>query len=140
MKRLTLNLDLEDNQAFDKEVEHIIKAKVKSITNDNLEGFIEEAAKRALDRTFENKQYSYTSRIGEMAVARVREVIESRVNYKVADYHIDDVVKNRVKQYMDANEDRITAIIEDKFEDKCNEVIEKVINKKVEEKIKSLLS
>ena len=140
MKRVALNIDLEDNQVFDKEVENIIKAKVKSITNDNLEGFIEEAAKRALDKTFQNKQYSYTSRIGEMAEDRVKKVIESRVDYKVADYHIDAVVKNRIQQYMDANENRITAIIEDKFEDKCNEVIEKVINKKVEEKIKSLLS
>ena len=50
MKRITLNMDLNENEAFDEQVSELIRAKVREIVRSECSTLIKEEAKNEVDR------------------------------------------------------------------------------------------
>lgn len=53
MKRVTLEIDLKENEIFEKEVEEAIRAKTREIVRNEYEGIIQEEASKEFKRIFD---------------------------------------------------------------------------------------
>lgn len=59
MKRVTLEIDLKENEIFEKEVEEAIRAKTREIVRNEYEGIIQEEASKEFKRIFDANTYGY---------------------------------------------------------------------------------
>ena len=132
MKRVTLEIDLKENEIFEKEVESVIRAKVREITRNEYDRIVQEEASKEFKRLFDADSYGYRDKLKDLikytAVRDIRMAIEEEDIVGLTKEKINDVVEYKVKYYSDIVDKR------------CKEVLENTISKTIEEKMKSLLN
>ena len=123
MKRVTLNIDLNENEIFEKEVVETIKAKIKEITRD----FIK------FDDTIQNeirkkiKGYSIESIVHQALYAVVRD--------ELAKMNLQQAIRNSVDEVLEIKLHNFTG----KADARCDEILTELINEKVQEKFRMLM-
>ena len=132
MKRVTLEIDLKENEIFEKEVEKVIRAKTREIVRGEYERIIQDEASKEVKRLFDANSYGYRDKLQDLvkqtAVRDIRTAIEEEDIVGLTKEKINEIVEYKVKYYSDIVDSR------------CKEVLEKTITKAVEEKMKSLLN
>lgn len=99
MKRLTINVDLEDNEVFDKEVKEIIIAQSKQIARESVENElrkeIERLVKNEVEKVAESNWYNPVRDrvVIEVSKKMIRELSISKED-------LDDVVGKKVTKYL----------------------------------------
>ena len=78
MKRISLNLDLDDNQIIDKEIEKLIQARVKQLTREVCEQQINEEFDRIVKQRVEQLKNPWSS-LSNNFRSRVTDEIEERL-------------------------------------------------------------
>lgn len=131
MKRLSIDIDLKDNEIFDKEVVGIVKAKVREIVRNDFSEIINDAVKAELNRTIAGVGYSYRgkleSELKRATLPKIREVIDDmNVNQLIAD-KVKELVEARMKWYVEESTRQ------------CKLTLNEIVTKEVTEKIKNLL-
>ena len=132
MKRVTLEIDLKENEIFEKEVEKVIRAKTREIIRGEYERIIQDEASKEVKRLFDANSYGYRDKLQDLvkqtAVRDIKMAIEEEDIVSLTKEKINEIVEYKVKYYSDIVDSR------------CKEVLEKTITKAVEEKMKSLLN
>lgn len=132
MKRVTLEIDLKENEIFEKEVEKVIRAKTREIIRGEYDRIIQDEASKEVKRLFDANSYGYRDKLQDLvkctAVRDIRMAIEEEDIVGLTKEKINEVIEYKVKYYSDIVDSR------------CKEVLEKTITKAVEEKMKSLLN
>ena len=132
MKRVTLEIDLKENEIFEKEVEKVIRAKTREIIRGEYERIIQDEASKEVKRLFDANSYGYRDKLKDLvkqtSVRDIRMAIEEEDIVGLTKEKINEIVEYKVKYYSDIVDSR------------CKEVLEKTITKAVEEKMKSLLN
>lgn len=132
MKRVTLEIDLKENEIFEKEVESVIRAKVREITRNEYDRIVQEEASKEFKRLFNADSNGYRDKLKDLikytAVRDIRMAIEEEDIVGLTKEKINEVVEYKVKYYSDIVDKR------------CKEVLENTISKTIEEKMKSLLN
>lgn len=131
MKRVNIDIDLKDNEIFDKEVTEIIKAKVREVVRNDFSEIIGEAVKAELNRLIDGVGYSYKGKLEyelkKVALPKVREVI--------ADMEVNQLISDKVNEIVEAKMNWY--VVESTRQ--CKLVLNEIVTKEVTEKIKSLL-
>lgn len=128
MKRMTLNIDLEDNELFEREIKEAIKAEVKNIVRSETKGFVTNEANKEVVRIIGSSEY-YTGVIRSSARKEVVEHIRSML----INNEMEDSIVKALTEVLDK------AVYSSKIERICNMVIEQRINKEVSNKLRELL-
>ena len=132
MKRVTLEIDLKENEIFEKEVEKVIRAKTREIIRGEYDRIIQDEASKEVKRLFDADSYGYRGKLLDLvkntAVRDIRMAIEKEDIVGLTKETINEVIEYKIKYYSDIVDSR------------CKEVLEKTITKAVEEKMKSLLN
>ena len=131
MKRLTLEIDLSENEIFDKEVTEAIRAKVREVVRNTCGEIIKEEADREVKRQLGEVGWDYYQGEIRKAVERVAysilEPIVRRVDF-------EEITKQTVDKRMD-----YTLSFYD-VEGKCEDVLKAKINDAVARKLKEILN
>lgn len=131
MKRVSLDIDLEENEAFDKEVQEIIRAKVRETVRKEYNILIQESALQEYRRIFDANTYGYRDRLEETvqncAITGIQEVLE--------ELNVPDLIKEKAIDIIDANMERY---LKD-AERRCKIAFDSIVTKQAEEQIKKIL-
>lgn len=131
MKRVKIDIDLKDNEIFDKEVTGIIKAKVREIVRNDFSDIIGEAVKEELNRLVNGTGYSYKgkleSELMRAALPKVRDVI--------ADMDVNQLISDKVNEIVEA---KMNWYVEESTR-QCKLTLSEIVTKEAAEKIKSVL-
>lgn len=132
MKRLTLNIDLAENEIFEKEVVEIIRAKAREIARNHQVCVIEEAVSTEIRRLFLNDCYgTYRNQL--------KKIVEGCIHTQIRDFlshePIDQIAKEELARQMNFIISRTTS----EAEEKCVSVLSKTINDEVMKKVNVIL-
>lgn len=132
MKRLTLNMDLEENEIFEKEVVEIIRAKAREIARNHQVCIIEEAVSAEIRRLFSNDCYGTYRR-------ELKKIVEGCIHTQIRDFlsheDIDQIAKEELARQMEFIISRTTS----EAEEKCVSVLNQTINNEVMKKVNDIL-
>lgn len=131
MKRVTLCIDLKENEAFEKEVEEIIRAKAREMARNEHSKLIEEEVRDEVRRLTESNSWGYRDKLKSI----VRELTREEMKKTISDLDVEKVTKECVN-------DRIEYIVSkttDEIEIKCKKALEDSISGAVQEKLSLLL-
>lgn len=132
MKRLTLNIDLKENEVFEKEVVEIIKAKAREIARNHQVCIIEEAVSTEIRRLFSNDCYgTYRNQLKKI----VEGCIHTQIRNFLSHEDIDKIAKEEFARQMDFIISRTTS----EAEEKCISVFNKTISDEVTKKVNDIL-
>lgn len=131
MKRVSIAIDLNDNEIFDTEVTKIINAKVREIVRNDFSDIVGEAVKAELNRLIEGNGYSYNgkleSELKKAALPKVREVI--------GDMNVNQLISDKVNELVEA---KMNWYVEESTR-QCKLTLNEIVTKEAAEKIKSVL-
>lgn len=132
MKRVTLEIDLKENEIFEREVEKAIRAKTREIVRGEYEKIIQEEASKEFKRIFDANSYGYRDRlkdaVREAATRDIKKAIEEQDIVGITKERIDEIVRYKVQYYSNT------------VDEKCKEVLKNKMTALVEEKLRSFLS
>ena len=126
MKRLTLQIDLNENEVFEKEVENAIKAKARELTRNKHSKMIEEEVQNEVKRLVDGNTWGYRDKLKSM----VREITREEMKKVISDVEVESIAKKCV-------EDRIDYIVSSttsEVERKCKMALENAISEAVQDK------
>lgn len=131
MKRVNLNIDLKENEVFDKEVQEIVRAKVRETVRNEYSMMIQDAASEEFKRLFDANTYGYRDKLNETvkkcAITGIKEVLEG--------LDIPDLIRKKAVEIMDAKMDYY---LQD-AEHRCKIAFDSIVTKQAEERIKKIL-
>ena len=130
MKRLTLEIDLSENEIFDEEVTKAIRAKVReAVINARIED-IDNEVQQEVERLFDGGSWGYREKLKNIVKSAVYSAIEEAV--KKLDFKgiIEQAVDNKMDVYMSRY----------KVTERCEEALNAKVHGAVEKKIKELLN
>lgn len=131
MKRVSIDIDLSDNEIFDKEVIGIIKSKVREVVRNDFSDIIGEAVKAELNRLIEGNGYSYKGKLEtelkRAALPKVREVI--------GDMNVNQLISDKVNELVEA---KMNWYVEESTR-QCKLTLNEIVTREAAEKIKSVL-
>lgn len=131
MKRVSIDIDLKDNEIFDREVSEIVKAKVREVVRNDFSNIIGEAVKMELNRIINGTGYSYNgkleSELKKAALPKVREVI--------GDMNVNQLISDKVNELVEA---KMNWYVEESTR-QCKLTLNEIVTKEAAEKIKSVL-
>lgn len=132
MKRLTLNIDLAENEIFEKEVVEIIRAKAREIARNHQVCIIEEAVSTEIRRLFSNDCFgTYRNQLKKIVEGCIHTQIRDFLNHEP----IDQIAKEELARQMDFIISRTTS----EAEEKCVSVLNKTISTEVMNKVNNIL-
>lgn len=131
MKRLTLEIDLSENEIFDEEVTKAVRAKVREVVRNTCSEIIKEEAEREVKRQLGEVGWDYYQGEIRNAVKSVAYYILEPIVKKI---DFEEIVKYTVDKRMD-----YTLSFYD-VEGKCEDVLKTKINDAVVRKLKELLN
>ena len=132
MKRVSLNIDLDDNEIFDKEVTNIIKGKIREIVRNDIQDLVKKEAADEIERLFNGNSWDYRNKLSNIVKDTVREEIKSVINHTDVHYIANKAVEE--------HSDYIIATTTTQVEKKCNQVLERTVNERVKEKLKDVFN
>lgn len=131
MKRMTLNIDLKENEVFEKEIEEIIRAKVRGVIRTEFGKVVGEESKKEVERLFKADTYGYRDKLKDLvksaASSDIRKAIEEQDIVGLTKEKISEIVEYKVNYYSDI------------VDEKCKKVLDAKITVAVEEKLKKIL-
>lgn len=131
MKRLTLEIDLSENEIFDEEVTKAVRAKVREVVRNTCSEIIKEEAEREVKRQLGEVGWDYYQGEIRNAVKNVAYYILEPIVKKI---DFEEIVKYTVDKRMD-----YTLSFYD-VEGKCEDVLKAKINDAVARKLKEILN
>lgn len=132
MKRMTLSIDLEDNELFDKEITKIIKAKVRTIAREEHDKIVQEEVIAEVKRLVESSEYLYRERLKNIVKLTVSETMTEVIK----GMDIDSITREIVNTKIDSKVTHYTSIVDQR----CKEVLETTINEQLKEKLTKIFS
>lgn len=132
MKRVTLEIDLKENEIFEKEVEEAIRAKTREIVRNEYEGIVQEEASKEFKRIFDANTYGYRDKLKDA----VKDAAAKSIKRTIAEQDIAGLTKEKIEEIVTYRVQYYSDIVDQK----CTEVLQKRITASVEEKLKSFLS
>lgn len=123
MKRLTLNIDLNENEIFEKEVIEVIKAKIRENAREfaNFDDTIQNEIQKKI------QAQSITSIVHQALYAVVRD--------EIAKLNLQQAIRKAVDEVLELKVHNFTG----KADARCDEILTKLINEKVQEKFRTLI-
>ena len=132
MKRVTLNIDLNENTIFEKEVIELIKAKSREIARDNQVSIIEETVSQEIKRLF-SKDFtgSYKSDLKKL----VEQKIAMKAREELDRIDIRSIVNEEMQRQIEVIISQTTA----KAQEECILALNRVVTREVSMKLVELL-
>lgn len=131
MKRVSLDINLEENEVFDKEVQEIIQAKVHETVRKEYLILIHESALQEYRRLFDANTYGYRDQLEKTvkncAITGIKEVLEG--------LDVPNLIKEKAIDIIDANMERY---LKD-ADRRCKIAFDSIVTKQAEEQIKKIL-
>lgn len=131
MKRINLRIDLVENEAFEKEVEEIIRAKARELARTEHSKMISEEVSNEIKRLTYGNAWGYRDKLKLM----VKELTREELKRVVSDLEIKCIAEKCVDDQIDYIVSRVTNDVERK----CKDVLDNTVNNAVQEKLKSIL-
>lgn len=131
MKRVSINIDLKDNEIFEKEVTEIVKAKVREVVRNDFSDIVGDAVKAELNGLINGNGYSYSGKLEtelkKAALPKIREVIgDMDINQLITD-KVNELVGTKMNWYIEESTKQ------------CKLTLNEIVTREVAEKIKSVL-
>lgn len=130
MKRLTLEIDLSENEIFDEEVTKAIRAKVREAVRNASSEDIDNEVQQEVERLFDNGSWDYRGKLKNI----VKSAVYSAIEQSVKDLDIKEIIETSVTEKMD---DYMSYY---KVKERCEEALNAKVQGAVEKKIKELLN
>lgn len=130
MKRLTLELDLSENEIFDEEVTKAVRAKVREAVRNARSEDIDNEVQQEVERLFDSGSWDYKGKLKNI----VKSAVYSAIEQAVRDLDIKEIVETSVAEKMD---DYMSYY---KVRERCEEALNAKVQGAVEKKIKELLN
>lgn len=130
MKRLTLEIDLSENEIFDEEVTKAIRAKVREAVRNARSEDIDNEVQQEVERLFDNGSWDYRGKLKNI----VKSAVYSAIEQSVKDLDIKEIIETSVIEKMD---DYMSYY---KVKERCEEALNAKVQGAVEKKIKELLN
>lgn len=130
MKRLTLEIDLSENEIFDEEVTKAIRAKVREAVRNARSEDIDNEVQQEVERLFDNGSWDYRGKLKNI----VKSAAYSAIEQSVKDLDIKEIIETSVTEKMD---DYMSYY---KVKERCEEALNAKVQGAVEKKIKELLN
>lgn len=130
MKRLTLEIDLSENEIFDEEVTKAVRAKVREAVRNARSEDIGNEVQQEVERLFDNGSWDYKRKLKNI----VKSAVYSAIEQAVKDLDIKEIVETSVAEKMD---DYMSYY---KVRERCEEALNAKVQGVVEKKIKELLN
>ena len=130
MKRLTLEIDLSENEIFDEEVTKAVRAKVREAVRNARGEDIDNEVQQEVERLFDNGSWDYKRKLKNI----VKSAVYSAIEQAVKDLDIKEIVETSVAEKMD---DYMSYY---KVRERCEEALNAKVQGVVEKKIKELLN
>ena len=97
MKRLTLEIDLSENEIFDEEVTKAVRAKVREAVRNARSEDIDNEVQQEVERLFDNGSWDYKRKLKNI----VKSAVYSAIEQAVKDLDIKEIVETSVAEKMD---------------------------------------
>ena len=130
MKRLTLEIDLSENEIFDEEVTKAVRAKAREVVRNVCNEDVDKEARREVERLFNGELWGYKGRLNNI----VKSAVYSAIEQAVKDLDIKEIVETSVAEKMD---DYMSYY---KVRERCEEALNAKVQGAVKKKIKELLN
>ena len=130
MKRLTLEIDLSENEIFDEEVTKAVRAKVREAVRNARSEDIDNEVQQEVERLFDNGSWDYKRKLKNI----VKSAVYSAIEQAVKDLDIKEIVETSVAEKMD---DYMSYY---KVRERCEEALNAKVQGAVKKKIKELLN
>lgn len=130
MKRLTLEIDLSENEIFDEEVTKAIRAKVREAVRNARNEDIDNEVQQEVERLFDGVSWDYRGKLKNI----VKSAVYSAIEQSVKDLDIKEIIETSVTEKMD---DYMSYY---KVKERCEEALNAKVQGAVEKKIKELLN
>ena len=130
MKRLTLEIDLSENEIFDEEITKAVRAKVREAVRNARSEDIDNEVQKEVERLFDSGSWDYKGKLKNI----VKSAVYSAIEQAVRDFDIKEIVETSVAEKMD---DYMSYY---KVRERCEEALNAKVQGAVEKKIKELLN
>lgn len=130
MKRLTLEIDLSENEIFDEEITKAVRAKVREAVRNARSEDIDNEVQQEVERLFDSGSWDYKGKLKNI----VKSAVYSAIEQAVRDLDIKEIVETSVAEKMD---DYMSYY---KVRERCEEALNAKVQGAVEKKIKELLN
>ena len=132
MKRMTLNIDLEENEVFEKEVVEIIRAKAREIARNHHVRIIEESVSAEIKRIFLNDHYgTYRNEL--------KKTIEGCIHAQIRDFLCHEPIAQIAKEELARQMELIISRTTSEAKEKCVSVLNETITYEVAKKVNDIL-
>ena len=99
MKRLTLDIDLSENEIFDEEVTKAIRAKAREAVRNARSEDIDNEVQREVERLFNGELWGYKGKLNNIVKSAVYSAIEEAVKKLDLKGIIEQAVDNKIDVY-----------------------------------------
>lgn len=130
MKRLTLEIDLSENEIFDEEVTKAVRAKARETVRNVCNEDIYKEARREVERLFNGELWGYKGKLNNI----VKSAVYSAIEEAVKNLDLKGIIEQAVEDKMDLYMSRY------KVTERCEEALNIKVQGVVEKKIKELLN
>ncbi|MBQ9700125.1 MAG: hypothetical protein IJV71_05820 [Lachnospiraceae bacterium] len=131
MKRLNLQIDLNENEVFEKEFEEAIRAKARELARNEHSKLIEEEVRNEVKRLCDGNSWGYRDKLKSL----VRELTRDEMKKVISDLDIETIAKNCVESRIDY----IVSATTREVEQKCQKALENAISEAVQNKLSAIL-
>lgn len=97
MKRVSINIDLEENEVFDKETLEIVRAKVREIVRNQYDEVILATAQKEVQRLFDAQSYEYKDKLNVL----VKRCIEPSIKSAVSTLDLPSIARDTAARVVD---------------------------------------
>lgn len=132
MKRITLEIDLKENEAFEKEIEKIIRAKARELARNEHARLIEDEIRHEIQRLTNANSWGYKDKLKSI----IRGLVNDELKKTVSDMDIEKLAKERVNDKIEYIVSNVTADVREK----CKTVLEEIVIEEVRTKLKAICS
>lgn len=127
MKRVTLNIDLEDNQIFDEQVVETIKAKVRELVRNENYNYVASETKKELDRLIADSSW-YSSTINRIIKDKISNIVHDVLTTTEMRQKLSDALDSESIKFINRNQSVIESYCEAAVQKKLNDDIAKKLN------------
>lgn len=127
MKRVTLNIDLEDNQIFDEQVVETIKAKVRELVRNENYNYVASETKKELDRLIADSSW-YSSTINKIIRDKISNIVHDVLTTTEMKQKLSDALDSESIKFINRNQSVIESYCEAAIQKKLNDDIAKKLN------------
>lgn len=127
MKRVTLNIDLEDNQVFDEQVVETIKAKVRELVRNENYNYVASETKKELDRLIADSSW-YSSTINKIIRDKISSIVHDVLTTNEMRQKLSDALDSESIKFINRNQSVIESYCEAAIQKKLNDDIAEKLN------------